>query len=231
MLEWYRTNASYFDIMDDTENLFVSVIKSVLGDSAVKNRIRSINFSPPWTRMTVFEAWQKYTGIDLEKNYTDQALLKEGKRIGVKQLNDDDSRDVLYFKIFLDRIEPHLGKEKPVFLYEYPSDMAALARIKPDNPSVAMRFELYIDGIELGNAFDEVVDPDVQRSRCEEARAIQKSLGKDPFPIDSEFIQALESGLPPSAGIALGVDRMIMLLLNKTRIQDVVAFPFTARKA
>jgi elongation factor P--(R)-beta-lysine ligase len=226
ILEWYRTNAGYFDIMKDVENLFISIITNGMGVSSIGHSLHNIDYSPPWPKLTVSDAWQTYTGINLERNYTADKLRKEGIKLGVNNLHSDDSRESVYFKIFLDRIEPYLGKDRPVFLYDYPADMAALARLKPENPSVAMRFELYIAGMELGNAFDEVVDPRVQISRCENARALQKSLGKEPFPIDEEFIKALEKGIPPSAGIAMGVDRMLMLLLNRKTIQDVTAFPF-----
>jgi elongation factor P--(R)-beta-lysine ligase len=226
MLEWYRAGKTYSCIMEDVENLFLYTVQKALATTFICRNDRRIDLTPPWQRMTVNQAWKTYTGIDLETCETAAQLLAEGRRLDVPHLKPDDSRETLYYKIFLDRIEPYLGMQAPLFLHEYPADMAALARLKPDDPSVALRFELYIDGIELCNAFDELIDPAVQKTRCETARALQVSLGKKPFPLDEQFIAALEQGLPPCAGIALGIDRMIMLLLNKRSIQDILAFPF-----
>lgn len=226
MIEWYRTGQPYSRIMEDVENLFLYTAQTVLASTFIYRNDHRIDLNPPWERMTVKTAWMTYTGIDPETCKTAAKLLAAGRRLGVPNLKPDDSRDTLYFKIFLDRIEPNLGTHAPLFLHEYPADMAALARLKPDDPSVALRFELYIDGIELCNAFDELIDPAVQKIRCEKARTLQISMGKKPFPLDERFLAALEKGLPPCSGIALGVDRMIMLLLNRQSIQDVLAFPF-----
>ena len=224
MLEWYRANDTYESIMEDTEMLFYKVAINILGKPTVRRQDQIIDLSPPWERLTVKEAWLKYTGIDLNTSYNADALRTEGRELGVPHLLDDDPQDVLYFKIFLNLIEPKLGLKKPTILYEYPADMAALARLKPDDPSVALRFEVYAGGLELGNAFDELTDPDIQLQRCHEAQQIQLQEGNKPFPIDHDFINALKSGMPRSAGIAVGVDRMIMLLLEKESIKDVVAF-------
>ncbi|HPQ40162.1 MAG TPA: EF-P lysine aminoacylase GenX, partial [bacterium] len=199
---------------------------AIHGEPVIQTGGGRIDLTPPWERLTVAEAWSRYTGIDLSACPSAPELRAAGRDIGVPHLLDDDPWDVLYFKIFLDRIEPYLGRERPVILYEYPASMAALARLKPGDPSVALRFEVYIAGIELANAFDELTDPEIQLRRCEEARKIQQESGRDPFPVDTAFIGALEQGMPPSAGIALGVDRLIMLILGKTTVADVIAFPF-----
>lgn len=229
MIEWYRSGEPYTKIMEDVENLFSYTARKALSITSILRNDKHFNLLPPWERLTVKQAWLNFTGIDLDRCSTAKDLLAEGRRIGVENLKTDDSWDTLYFKIFLGRIEPYLGKAAPLILYEFPADMAALSRLKPSDPSVALRFEVYIDGVEICNAFDELTDPDIQRTRFDEARALQKSLGKKPFPLDEQFIAALEKGLPACSGIALGVDRMIMLLLNKQTIQEVLAFPFTEK--
>lgn len=226
MLEWYRAHADYTGIMNDTETMVAAAAGSVHDPPVIRIGDRSIDLSPPWERLTVAEAWERFTGINLKGCPSHGDLLAAGREIGVRNLRDTDPRDVLYFKIFLERIEPHLGRDRPVILYEYPADMAALARLKPGDPSVALRFEVYIAGIELANAFDELTDPDVQLQRCRMAQEIQRESGREPFPVDTAFIGALQGGMPPAAGIALGVDRLIMLILGKSTIHDVIAFPF-----
>lgn len=226
MLEWYRADDSYESIMTDVENLFIAVSRRLGTGSTITFGSTRIDLRPPWTRMTVKDAWKNFCGIDLDQNPSAADLRTQGRLIGVHNLLDEDSWDILYFKIFLDRIEPRLGIDKPLILYEYPAGMSALARIKPDDPSVALRFEIYAAGMELGNAFDELTDARLQRTRCEEARNIQIKNGKIPFPIDESFLDALESGMPPSAGIAVGIDRIVMLFLNIPDMSNVLAFPF-----
>ncbi len=229
MIEWYRSEEPYTVIMEDVENLFSYTARKALSITSIYRNGRPISLQPPWERLTVKQAWLNFTGIDLGRCLTVKDLLAEGQRIGVENLKANDSWDTLYFKIFLGHIEPFLGKHAPLILYEFPADMAALSRLKPTDPSVALRFEVYIDGVELCNAFDELIDPGIQRARFEEARELQISLGKKPFPLDEEFLAALEKGLPACSGVALGVDRMIMLLLNKQTIQEILAFPFSEK--
>ncbi len=226
MLEWYRGGAGYDQIMADSEEMISAVATQVSGTPMIHGNSREISLLPPWDRITVREAWHRYAGIDLDQCGTVENLRRAGKEAGVENLQESDDWETLYFKIFLTCIESKLGVEKPVILYEYPASMAALARIKPQDPSVALRFEIYIDGIELGNAFDELTDPLVQAQRIEEAREQQICMNREPFPRDEFFMAALEKGIPPSAGIALGVDRLVMLILGTRDIQDVLSYSF-----
>ena len=130
-----------------------------------------------------------------------------------------------FFKVFLDRVEPHLGVQKPAILYDYPAPMAALAKRRSNAPDLAERFEVYIAGVELCNAFTELNDPDEQRQRLEEEAAQRVREGNPAYPIDERFLAALEYGMPPSGGIALGVDRLVMLLTGASSIGEVMAFP------
>lgn len=129
-----------------------------------------------------------------------------------------------YFRLLVDRIEPELGRDKPVFLTHYPASMASLARIHRDDARYAERFEAYVDGIELCNGFGELTDPIEQRARFEADQAARARGHKPVYPIDERFIAALEHGMPDSGGNALGFDRLVMLLLGAERVEDVMAF-------
>lgn len=227
ILEWYRAYSGYEQIMNDIELLLSETGIDCNGTSSLKYGNRSIELAGPWERLTVQEAWLRCTGIDILETTTTSGLYEAGRSIRVLNLNRNDPWDVLYFKIFLDRIEPRLGLDRPVILYEYPASMSALARLKPDDPRVALRFEAYIAGIELANAFDELRDPEEQRRRFEDARRERMIAGREPFPLDEAFLNALQKGLPPCAGIALGIDRLIMVLADASSVREVIAFPFS----
>ena len=142
-------------------------------------------------------------------------------------VNIDDvlPNEELFFEILVDQVEPKLGVGKPTLLHSYPASMASLARLAPGDPSTAERFEAYIDGVELCNGFGELTDAAEQRNRFTRDQKERERLGKPVYPIDEEFVRALEIGLPPCAGNALGVDRLIMLLLGTDSIDDVVSIP------
>ena len=151
-------------------------------------------------------------------------LAAEARRIGIEPHPGDDW-EALYFRIFLDRIEPHLGIGAPTILYDFPASMAALSRRNPDDPRLAERFELYVCGLELANAFGELTDPAEQRARFLADQAKKQALYGETYPIDEDFLAALEHGLPPSAGIALGFDRLVMLATAADDIEDVLWAP------
>jgi lysyl-tRNA synthetase class 2 len=131
----------------------------------------------------------------------------------------------LFFRIFLDRIEPHLGLDTPAILYDYPAAMAGLSRRRADDPRLAERFEVYVCGLELANAFGELTDPAEQRVRFRADQARKQALYGETYPIDEEFLAALEAGLPPCAGIALGFDRLVMLATGADDIEEVLWAP------
>jgi lysyl-tRNA synthetase class 2 len=184
----------------------------------------------PFERLSVAEAFARHTGIDIlatapDPAYPDVALLAAAAEpIGVAPHPGDDWED-LYFRIFLERIEPHLGVGAPTILYDYPVSMAALSRRKPGDPRLAERFELYVCGLELANAFSELTDPAEQRARFLTDQTKKKSLYGETYPIDEDFLAALEYGLPDCAGIALGFDRLVMLCTAAAAIEDVLWAP------
>ena len=226
MLEWYRAQADYTKIMEDCEKLIAFLAQKVLGVHEGAYQKMRIDLSPPFERITVAQAMRDYGGVDIDKNQDPISLLREAKEKGYRfgpQANY--SFDDIFFKVFLEAVEPRLGNPRPTILYDYPSGMAALARLKPGNPLRAERFELYIAGLEMANAFSELNDPLEQRRRFEEEQNLRIRLGRPAYPIDEDLLQALEK-MPPSAGIALGVDRLIMLFCDAASIEEVIAFPF-----
>lgn len=197
LLEWYRGGIDYNALMNECmELLFV-----LLPEGKLNRGGRTIDLTMPWHKLTVTEAFTQYASMDLN-----QALASD-----------------CFEEILTGEVEPHLGKEKPTFLTEYPSSLAALARSKPGEPKVAERFELYIDGLELANAFSELTDAKEQRRRFEKDEELRRTAGKTPYPLPEKFLAELEN-MPEAAGIALGLDRLIMLITEAEKIDDVVAF-------
>ncbi len=236
ILEWYRARADYEDIMYDVENLFKHIaINLNLNERAnskfkiqnsklqIKYQNQKIDLTPPWPRLTVKAAFKKYAKIDLDKALTRESMAQAAKEKGYDVFGDD-SFDDIFFKIFLSEIEARLGRGKPTILYDWPARMAALARLKKNDPRYAERFEVYIGGLELGNAFSELVDSAEQRGRLVAERNLRKNLGKEIYDIDEDFLRALQD-VPPSGGIAMGIDRIVMLFTDAKSIDEILFFP------
>lgn len=200
MLEWYRANADYDDLMTDCENLLTAV---ACGNRSATIMVqgKEVRLDLPWQRLTVREALARFSGVTME-----EALATDR-----------------FDEIMVEAIEPMLGIGQPTFLCDYPAERGALARLKPSDPSVAERFELYIGGIELANGFSELTDAREQAQRFEQEEQYRRSQGRTPYPEASKFLEELPA-MPPSAGIALGVDRLVMVMIGATSIDEVVAF-------
>jgi len=226
MLEWYRAYSDYREIATDTESLVAHVTQRVTGSTKLTFRDLEVDVATPWERLTVREAFTQYSDIDADPCGDPDAFLSAARSSQVTAIDDRDDFDTAYFKIFLDQIEPNLGAPHPTILTDYPTSMAALAKRSTDTPEIAERFEVYIAGIELANAFTELNDPEEQRRRLEQESAERSALGAPAYEIDRQFLSALESGIPPAGGVALGVDRLIMLLADADHIGEVLAFPF-----
>ena len=208
MLEWYRRDADYNDIMDDVDELLAEVSGNKFG-KAERIRVRDI--------------FLELAGIDLDAVSDASALIEQGRSKGF-ELKDKESFDDAFFKIFLTVIEPSLKKQKnPIILYEYPLELASLSKAA-ENPRYAERFELYINGIEVANAFSELTNAAEQRRRFVEEAVLRQAQGKSVYPIDEEFLAALPA-IGRAGGIALGVDRLVMLLLQAERLEDVMLWP------
>ncbi|MDP2969211.1 MAG: EF-P lysine aminoacylase EpmA [Deltaproteobacteria bacterium] len=201
LLEWYRADGDYLDLMDECEALIQSLAVEIgLGESVTYRSHRTL-LTSPWERMTVEEAFHRYAKISAK-----EALRQD-----------------LFDEVMVQDIEPRLGIQKPTFLYDYPSERRSLARLKKEDPTVAERFELYLGGLEIANAFSELTDAEEQRKVFHVEAEVRRSLEKPIYPMPEKFLDELEN-LPPSAGIALGVDRLVMVLLNAKTIDEVVAF-------
>lgn len=224
MIEWYRTEASYTDVMEDTERMVEAVARKTTGSPLVTYQGNTIDLSAPWQRMSVSEAFTRFCDIDLAKGVDDAHWFRAVLEKKGVEVTDDESFDDMFFRTFLSDIEPHLGLEKPVILYDYPASMAALSRIKENDPRFAERFEVYCAGLELCNAFSELDDPEEQRIRLEKEQDQRREAGKPVFDIDRQFIEAVGE-MSASAGIAFGMDRLVMLLTDASSIDDVLFFP------
>jgi lysyl-tRNA synthetase class 2 len=229
MLEWYRAGAELDQLMADTEQL-VRACAAAVGSAVLRRGEATCDPFGPWRRLAVAEAFRDYAGVELlatapDPLAPDRALLAaEARRVGVS-VSASDSWDDIFFKIMLEHIEPHLGHGQPVFLHSYPVSMAALARPSSCDPRVAMRFEAYACGVELANAFGELTDAAEQRRRFAADMDLKQALYGERYPVDEDFLAALEFGLPDSAGIALGFDRLVMLLTGAPAIEDVLWAP------
>lgn len=224
MIEWYRTGADYTHIMEDCVGLLRDCAKAA---NTKRYRYKDLECDPfqEWERLTVTQAFERYAGIDLEAYLEDvDGFRKAVAGLGL-HMAADDAWDDLFFRVMDAKIELFLGVGRPTFLCDYPVSMASLSRKKLDDPRFAERFELYICGIELANAFSELTDAAEQRARFAQEMDAKERLYGERYPIDEEFIAALEHGLPESGGIALGIDRLVMLACGVDDIKDVLWTP------
>lgn len=230
ILEWYRADADYRDIMADCEGLLTHIGRALHPDAPTDAPVtltwggRSVQLDLPWERVTVREAFARYAGVHLDAADTDTAMRAALAAKGYA-LPPDTTWEQGYHQLFLNEIEPRLGLTTPTILYDYPARMAALARTKPDDPRTAERFEFYIAGMELGNAFSELTDAAEQEARLHAEHAERRALGKVMYDLDADFLAALHAGMPPAGGIAVGVDRLVMLFAGVNSIQDTLWFP------
>jgi lysyl-tRNA synthetase class 2 len=201
MLEWYQSGASYLELMEECEELLWEVA-DVCGLAGMTDQPGpGFSLEPPWERLTVAEAFARHGGMSPE------AALAGG----------------IFEEVLVTKVEPHLGVAQPTFLYDFPAQLASLARLKPGSPQVAERFELYLNGVELANGFSELTDSEEQRRRFEHERELIRLDGREPGPMPEKFLREL-AGLDAAAGIALGLDRLVMLLTGSTRLDQVVSF-------
>ncbi len=227
ILEWYRAFAGYEEIMRDTEELFEFIARRVHGRPSLTYQGQEIDVSAPWPRLRVRDLFREIAGIDLVACSTRESLARECERLGLGAPAEDETWDDVYFRIWLNLIEPRLPAGRAVFVTRYPASQAALSVIDsdPDGSRWARRFEAYAGGLELGNAFEELTDPEEQRRRFTkdmELRARTYGPGFPVNPLDESFLGALAEGIPPSGGIAMGVDRMVMLFADEPEIDYTV---------
>src|SRR3990167_9045467 len=210
MVEWYRPNEDFWKLMDDVEHLIHRLVRKSSKIQDTRYKQFPITELPNYqiTKIHMRDVWREYADVNLDDHLDQPSLLSLCKQKGCGARDDEPYKD-LFYRIFLNEIEPKLETKNPLIIHHYPAQMAALAKLSDDDPRYAERFELYWKGMELANAFTELTDTEEQRRRLEEERERRQALKKDVFDIDEEFLDAV-ARMPPSAGIALGVDRLVM---------------------
>ena len=220
-MELYIAYKDYLWLMKFVEELLNSVVKTVLGTTRLKYQGIEIDMVPPWKRLSMFDAIQEYTGVDIRdmdesgvRRVAQQLSVKEDPSMGYGKLVD---------QIFSSCVEPNLIQ--PTFIMDYPVEMSPLAKKHRDNPSLVERFEPIVAGKEIGNAFSELNDPLDQRERFMQQMALRERGDDEAQVLDEDYLRALEYGMPPTAGLGLGIDRLVMLLSDSDSIRDVIFFP------
>lgn len=202
MLEWYRADADYMDVLAETKDLLRHLAKTCLGKLTLERNGKSLDLGAEWQLFSVPKLFEKFAGWNPAADFDERRF-------------DDD---------LVNCIEPHLPVDRPVVLLDYPAQVAALARLKTDDCRLAERWELYLAGLEIANAFSELTDAVEQRKRFEECARKRRAMDRAVYELDLEFLDALEKGLPPSAGVALGIDRLVMLFGGVDSLDDVLPF-------
>ena len=220
-MEIYVAYKDYNWMMDMTETLLKNITKKVNGEMKIKYGDTEIDMEKDFQRIPMFDLFQKYTGMDL-KGKSEKELAEAAEKLGV-ELEPDSSKMKILDEIFGDKVEPNLIQ--PTFVIDYPVEMSPLAKKHRTEEGLVERFELFINGQEVANAFSELNDPRDQRQRLEEQAKIRARGDDEAMVLDEDFLNALEIGMPPTAGLGIGIDRMVMLLTGATSIRDVLFFP------
>ncbi|MCP4180051.1 MAG: EF-P lysine aminoacylase GenX [bacterium] len=202
MLEWYQANGNYNDILNFLKNMLLETVYEIFGTYTIEYNKIKIDFSKPWEIISVAEAFAKYTGK------TPSSAIKED----------------LFEILLTENIEPHLPKDRAVILIDYPAEMAALSKLHDKNPEIAERWELYLGGIEIANAYSELTDYTEQKSRFTEAHSNRKAQNLPAYPEDKDFFESLKYGMPNFCGCALGIDRLVMIMTNCVKINEIISF-------
>ncbi len=219
MLEWYSTGITLCELMDQTEDL----IRSIWQESGAQPIIRdgaTLTLESPFERRSISSLFQANVGLCPIELNTFELLVNGARARSLRFSQNCTDYDSLFHQLFLNYIEPTIGRECPTFVWGWPPSQAALARLTNEAPIVALRFELYAGGLELANAFDELTDAQEQRQRFEIEQAERKQMNKTVFELDEALLSCLDE-MPRTAGIAMGIDRLVMLLLNVDRISEV----------
>lgn len=222
MLEWYRPGLSFDGLMDEAEAYLRAVCPPVVSHGGVATDLRL-----PFERLTMAEAFRRHcNGLDILATGGDAPRLHAAAAAAGLPPRAGETWEDLFFRLLLERVEPAIGRDRATFLTHWPAPQAALARRDPADPRAALRFELFAAGIELANAFDELTDAAEQRARFRDANEERRRItGEHGWEEDEDFLAALDHGLPPTAGIALGFDRLAMLAAGAPRIEDVLWLP------
>jgi lysyl-tRNA synthetase class 2 len=226
MLEFYEAFADYTVMMDRVEEMLTEVARELFGGLTFNNQGRELDLSGPWQRITLRKAILDASGVDYVAHRSQQDLLRAAREAGA----DVDSSTVwprIVDELLKQFVRPNLIR--PTFLIDYPVQLSPLAKRKPDDPTHVERFQLYIGGHELANAFTELNDPIDQWSRFVEQQQDREAGDEEAMPIDEDYVNALMFGMPPTGGVGIGIDRLTMLFADQPSIRDVILFPAMRR--
>jgi len=221
-LEFYWAYADYLKVMEFTEQMVSTVAKEVLNTQKVQFKGQEIDLTPPWKRVELRQGILDACGIDIDQHPEADTLFKAMAEKGMTP-NPGATRGKLIDALIGDFLEPNFIQ--PTFLYNYPRDISPLAKKKPDNPAVVERFEGFIGGMELCNSFTELNDPLDQEKRFQEMGRAYAENDDEQHPMDEDYLRAMSYGMPPNGGFGMGIDRLVMLMTNKTSIREVILFP------
>jgi lysyl-tRNA synthetase, class II len=222
MLEFYQAYATYDDLMKLTEDLFATIAKEIAGGLKIASGGQEIDLTPPWRRLPLADSVAEFGGVARNDIDDARALKALADAKGLK-LEPGLPYGKLLIEVFEKLVEPNLIQ--PTFIMDYPLEVSPLARKNEKNPALVDRFELYIGGRELANAFSELNDPGDQRERFEEQAAARKAGDEEAHAVDDDYVRALEYGMPPAGGEGIGIDRLVMLFTDSPSIRDVILFP------
>jgi lysyl-tRNA synthetase, class II len=226
MVEWYQAYADYNDVMRLTEELIRHISKKINASTSVEYQGKNIDFAPEFKRVEIVKSINDKVGKDVLK-ISDDELFKEAEKRGIRFEKGKRNRPHAYDKLFSLLVQPELVQ--PTFIIDFPRDTSPLTRPKRGNPELAERFELYIAGMEIANAYSELNNPVIQRENFEEQEKRAAAGDKEAEPLDMDFVEAMEYGMPPTGGNGVGIDRLVMILTNQTSIKEVILFPMEKR--
>jgi len=221
-IELYEAYADYKDMMEITENVVAFAAEKALGTTKIEYQGIELDLTPPWNRLSMEEAVKKYAGVDFEEINTDEEAIKAGKEKGI-EIKPGMTRGHIINELFEEYCEEHLIQ--PTFITHHPVEVSPLAKRNPEDPRKTNRFEAFINTWEIANAFSELNDPIDQKERFDAQLAQREAGDEEAHMMDLDFVNALEVGLPPTGGLGIGIDRLIMILTNKSSIRDVLLFP------
>lgn len=221
-IEIYQAYTDFEGMMNLTEEMISGVAEKVLGTTTVNYQGEEINLAPGWARMTMVESIKKYAGVDFYKTSTDEEAAAMAKSIGL-EVEEGMRRGEIINLAFEEKVEENLVQ--PTFIYEYPVEVSPLAKRYADKPEFTERFEIFITRREIGNAFSELNDPIDQKERFLDQLRLRENGDDEASMMDEDFVTALEYGMPPTGGLGIGIDRLVMLLTDSASIRDVLLFP------
>jgi lysyl-tRNA synthetase class 2 len=226
-LELYQAYADYQDVMRLTENVVAAIALDVLGTTKITYQGQELDLTPPWNRMTMPEAIKKYSDVDFSTVKTIEEARAIAERLHIKYEKNDGIGKILN-SVFEEVAEKHLIQ--PTFIIGHPTEISPLAKRNKDNPEITDRFEAFIFARELANGFSELNDPIDQKGRFQSQVSQRESGDDEAHMMDEDYITALEYGLPPTGGLGIGIDRLVMLLTDSSSIRDVILFPYMRSK-